>query len=145
MTDADGRATVQLPEWFEAANTDYRYQLTVIGQFAQAIIEEEIHDNAFVIRTDEPFVKVSWQVSGVHADPYAAANPLVVEVEKPERERGRYLHPEVYGQAQQMRIGPEVHSGPEKRAGVSPPNREDAEPFVRLRPDDARTQEGGAR
>jgi hypothetical protein len=29
---------VSLPEWFEALNTDFRYQLTVIGQFAQAIV-----------------------------------------------------------------------------------------------------------
>jgi len=25
-----------LPDWFEAENTDFRYQLTVVGQFAQA-------------------------------------------------------------------------------------------------------------
>ena len=37
-TDSQGQATVQLPEWFEVLNTDFRYQLTVIGQFAQAII-----------------------------------------------------------------------------------------------------------
>src|SRR5580692_7585198 len=34
-TDGQGRATVRLPEWFEVLNTDFRYQLTVIGQFAQ--------------------------------------------------------------------------------------------------------------
>lgn len=28
-TDAQGRATVQLPDWFEALNTEFRYQLTV--------------------------------------------------------------------------------------------------------------------
>jgi hypothetical protein len=31
-------ATVQLPEWFSVLNKDFRYQLTVIGQFAQAIV-----------------------------------------------------------------------------------------------------------
>ena len=30
-TDAAGLATVELPEWFEALNRDFRYQLTVIG------------------------------------------------------------------------------------------------------------------
>ena len=29
-TDADGYATVELPDWFEALNRDFRYQLTVI-------------------------------------------------------------------------------------------------------------------
>jgi hypothetical protein len=37
-TDAQGRAVVQLPEWFETLNRDFRYQLTVIGQFSQAIV-----------------------------------------------------------------------------------------------------------
>ena len=37
-TDANGKATVQLPDYFEAINKDFRYQLTVLGTFAQAII-----------------------------------------------------------------------------------------------------------
>ena len=31
-------ATVELPAYFEALNRDFRYQLTVIGDFAQAIV-----------------------------------------------------------------------------------------------------------
>jgi hypothetical protein len=30
-TDANGEAVVELPEWFEALNRDFRYQLTPIG------------------------------------------------------------------------------------------------------------------
>jgi hypothetical protein len=41
-TGSQGQATVQLPEWFEALNADFRYQLTVIGQFAQAIVAREM-------------------------------------------------------------------------------------------------------
>ena len=41
-TDANGKATVQLPDYFEALNMDFRYQLTVIGSFAQAIISQEV-------------------------------------------------------------------------------------------------------
>jgi hypothetical protein len=96
VTDAQGEAVVQLPDWFQALNTDFRYQLTVIGDFAQAVIASEVHDNRFGIRTDKPGVKVSWQVTGVRQDPYAKANPLVVEQDKPEGERGHYLHPELY-------------------------------------------------
>jgi trimeric autotransporter adhesin len=44
-TDSQGHATVQLPEWFQVLNTDFRYQLTVIGQFAQAIVAREIENN----------------------------------------------------------------------------------------------------
>ena len=41
-TDAQGKAMVQMPEWFEALNRDFRYQLTVIGQFAEAMVSSEI-------------------------------------------------------------------------------------------------------
>jgi len=96
-TDAQGEAIVQLPEWFEALNTDFRYQLTVIGQFAQAIVAREISGHRFTIRTNAPNVKVSWQVAGVRQDAYAKAHPMVVEQEKNARERGHYIYPELYG------------------------------------------------
>jgi len=96
-TDEDGYATVTLPEYFEALNRDYRYQLTVIGTFAQAIIAQEVADGQFVIQTDQPHVKVSWQVTGVRKDPWAEANRIVVEEDKPAEEQGTYLHPEAYG------------------------------------------------
>jgi len=96
-TDAAGYATVSLPAYFSAINRDLRYQLTVIGDFAQAVIAEEATGNEFVIRTDKPQVKVSWQVTGVRNDALARSNPMKVEVVKPDHERGTYLHPEAYG------------------------------------------------
>ena len=103
-TDAGGAATVGLPDYFETLNKDYRYQLTVIGQFAQAIISQEIHGNRFVIKTDKPSVKVSWQVTGVRSDAYVKAHPMPVEQDKPEQERGYYLTPEVFGQPEEKSI-----------------------------------------
>jgi hypothetical protein len=103
-TDSEGHATVQLPEWFQVLNTDFRYQLTVIGQFAQAIVASEIENNQFEIRTSAPNVKVSWQVTGVRQDAYAKAHPLVVEQEKDARLRGFYIHPELYGAPPEKQI-----------------------------------------
>lgn len=103
-TDADGNATVDLPDYFEAVNTNFKYQLTVIGQFAQAIIATEISNNSFTIKTDKPNVKVSWMVSGDRNDPYAKAHPMVVEQEKSTIEKGKYLHPELYGQPEEKGI-----------------------------------------
>lgn len=97
VTDADGAATIDLPEYFDALNEDFRYQLTAIGTFAQAIVTEEVRDNHFAIATDRPEVKVSWQVSGVRRDAFARANPFVADEEKPEEERGTYLHPDAWG------------------------------------------------
>jgi hypothetical protein len=103
-TDATGEATVQLPEWFEALNTDFRYQLTVIGQFAQAIVGHKIDNNQFRIRTNAPSVEVSWQITGVRQDAFAKTHPLVVEEKKEARLQGFYIHPELYGAPQEKQI-----------------------------------------
>jgi hypothetical protein len=113
-TDASGLATVNLPSYFEALNIDYRYQLTVIGAFAQVAIDREIRNNSFVIRSDKPNVKVSWQVSGVRNDAYAKANPMVVEKEKNENEKGKYLMPELFGQPKSKGIYNVADVKPEK-------------------------------
>jgi len=97
VTDGTGDATIQLPEWFEALNRDFRYQLTVIGQFAQAIVTQKVSNHQFGIKTDKPEVEVSWQVTGIRQDAWANAHRIPIEEEKNERERGFYLHPELYG------------------------------------------------
>ena len=103
-TDASGKVVVNLPTYFEAENVDFKYQLTVIGQFAQAIIGEEIHNNQFTIMTDKPNVKVSWQVTGVRNDKWAQSNRIVPEQEKKGAEHGKYLYPELYGQPKESGI-----------------------------------------
>ncbi len=105
VTDGGGTAVVTLPDWFESLNRDFRYQLTVVGQFAQAIIGSEIADNRFTIRTDKGNVKVSWQVTGIRQDAWANAHRIPVEEEKTDVEKGHYLHPELYGHKDQLAIG----------------------------------------
>lgn len=104
VTDASGFATVELPGYFMSLNKDFRYQLTVIGTFAQAIVSQEIAENKFVVQTDKPNVKVSWQVTGIRKDPYAEQNRIVPEVEKEPENKGQYLHPEVYGLPMTMHV-----------------------------------------
>jgi trimeric autotransporter adhesin len=96
VTDGHGRATVELPAYFEALNRELRYQLTVIGQFAQAIVVEKVRDNRFVIKTSKPGVEVSWQVTGIRHDAYANAHRIPVEEVKSPDEQGHYLHPELF-------------------------------------------------
>ncbi|MBA3322745.1 MAG: hypothetical protein H0T45_15030 [Pyrinomonadaceae bacterium] len=103
-TDAKGRAVVTMPDYFTALNRDFRYQLTVIGQFAQAVVFSEIKGNRFVIKTNKPSVKVSWQVTGVRQDAYAEAYRIQVEEEKQGVERGAYIHPELFNQPATKRI-----------------------------------------
>ena len=97
VTDKQGLATVELPDWFEALNRDFRYQLTVIGQFAQAIVVKKVDKNRFTIKTNKPAVEVSWQVTGIRQDAYANAYRIPVEEMKPRQEQGHYLHPELFG------------------------------------------------
>jgi hypothetical protein len=118
VTDGRGYATVTLPEWFEALNRDFRYQLTPIGQFAQAIVAEEIKDNRLVIRTDRPGVKVSWQVTGIRRDAYADAHRIPVEEEKLAEERGKYQHPELYHQPHEKGI--DFRPSVERHASMQP-------------------------
>jgi hypothetical protein len=104
-TDESGYATVTLPEYFEALNMEFRYQLTVIGEFAQAIIGEKISGNSFKIRTDKPNVEVSWQVTGVRNDAFAQKNRIKVEEDKEAENIGKYLNAEAFGQSSDKQIG----------------------------------------
>jgi hypothetical protein len=97
-TDANGEAIVRMPDYFEALNEDFRYQLTVIGQFADAIVLEKFKDNRFTIKTDKPNVEVSWQVTGIRHDPYAEQHRIPVVEDKPKGEPGTYLYPIEWGQ-----------------------------------------------
>jgi len=40
-------------------------------------------------------MKVSWQVTGIRKDPWANANRIEVEEDKPTKERGYYLYPDL--------------------------------------------------
>jgi hypothetical protein len=133
-TDGEGTATVQLPEWFEALNRDFRYQLTVLGQFAQAIVADKVANHRFRIKTDKPNVEVSWQVTGIRHDAFANANRLQVEEEKSTADRGHYLHPELFGASNEARIT--QHSAPHKApaepsaARTSPVRAEQPQPMI---------------
>jgi hypothetical protein len=126
-TDAKGYSTVTLPNWFETLNRDFRYQLTVIDEgdgdgFAQAKIVSGVKDNSFVIRTSVPLTTVSWQVTGIRHDRYADAHRIQVEVDKTPAERGKYIHPEVYGLPREVGIGYQA-ARDDKKAGAGQQDR----------------------
>ncbi|MGA8489370.1 MAG: hypothetical protein WB711_03045 [Terriglobales bacterium] len=104
-TDGQGSVVVPLPDWFETLNRDFRYQLTVIGQFSQAIVASKVANHQFTIKTDKPNVEVSWQVTGIRQDAWANAHRIPVEVAKAPADRGLYLHPELFGAPAEKNIG----------------------------------------
>jgi hypothetical protein len=105
-------------------NKDSRYQLTAIGAPGPNLyIPEEIseattttnyssksssnknnNNSHFKIAGGTSGMKVSWQVTGIRKDPWANANRVQVEEEKPDKERGYYLHPDHYGQPEEKGI-----------------------------------------
>jgi hypothetical protein len=116
--DAKGEAWVSLPEYFEALNRDFRYQLTSIGAPAPNLyVAEEVSHNRFKIAGGKPGGKVSWQVTGIRQDAYANANRIPVEEVKPPAEQGFYLHPELYGQPDSRRVGSGQYAGHAQKSG----------------------------
>ena len=97
--DAHGSAWITMPDYFEALNRDFRYQLTSIGRPQPSLyVGKELAGNRFQIAGGKPGGKVSWQVTGIRHDAYANANRIPTEEDKPAAEQGHYLHPEVFGQ-----------------------------------------------
>jgi hypothetical protein len=108
VTDGRGFATVRMPRWFQKLNRTFRYQLTIVGRsFAQAIIWSPIAHNRFTIRTNQPRVKISWQVTGIRHDPYANAHRIQVVLPKSKTDRGRFIYPRGYGKPRSDQIGVE--------------------------------------
>ncbi|MCB0701767.1 MAG: hypothetical protein R2863_11940 [Candidatus Kapaibacterium sp.] len=99
ILDNNGEAWVQLPNWFQALNKDFRYQLTPIGAPCSGLyIAQEVKDNRFQIAGGIPNLKVSWMVTGIRHDPYAEKNRIVVEVDKTPEQKGHYLQPDAFGE-----------------------------------------------
>lgn len=97
--DARGEAWVDLPDYFEALNQEFRYQLTALGRSAPSLyIADEVSGNRFHIAGGGGGQRVSWQVTGTRHDAYAQAHRIPNEVEKTGDERGKYIYPELFNQ-----------------------------------------------
>jgi hypothetical protein len=99
--DEDGAAWVDLPEWFEALNEDFRYQLTAVGGSAPNLhVAEEVSENRFKTAGGEEGMKVCWQVTGLartRGPPILA--PAVVPARAPQKRVSQRLpsYPAVFG------------------------------------------------
>jgi hypothetical protein len=97
VLDAQGAATVTLPDWFEALNRDFHYQLTSIGAPGPNLyVAAKVAGNQFGIAGGAPGSEVSWQVTGIRHDRWANQNRIPVELVKAPNEKGKYLHPKAY-------------------------------------------------
>ncbi|MFI0218839.1 hypothetical protein [Streptomyces lydicus] len=106
VLDERGEAEITLPDWFEALNERFRYQLTPLGRPAPDLhVSRKLSGNRFSVSGGAPGSEVCWLVTGIRHDPYALAHPLIVETEKEGEEHGRYRHPEPHGAPPDLAIG----------------------------------------
>jgi hypothetical protein len=135
--DRKGEAVVELPQWCEALNEEFRYQLTAIGKPAPDLhVARELRGGRFKIAGGRPGAKVCWQVTGIRRDAWARAHRIPVEEKKNRKERGHYLHPELLGKSPRRSIEWALHpekmkarQDAEKRRGKGRPRK-----LVRHRP-----------
>ncbi len=105
LLNENGEVWIELPEWFESLNRDFRYQLTAIGSPSPGLfIAREIESNRFKIAGGKPGGKVSWTVTGIRHDAYANAHRVPVEEAKSPAERNSYLHPELFGKPKDSNV-----------------------------------------
>ncbi len=103
--DSKGEAVIALPDWFGALNKDFRYQLTAIGAPGPNLyIAQKVSNNQFRIAGGTAGMEVSWQVTGIRQDAYANAHRIPVEEMKADKERGYYLHPDLFGQPEEKGV-----------------------------------------
>ncbi len=97
--DAHGSAVITMPDWFDALNRDFRYQLTAVGAPAPKLyVAEKMHGNQFRIAGGKKGQEISWMVTGIRQDAWANAHRIPTEEVKPPSEQGHYLHPELFGE-----------------------------------------------
>jgi hypothetical protein len=114
-----GEATILLPDWFEALNKDFRYQITCIGGFANIYIAEKVNKNKFKIAGGVDGLEISWQVTGIRKDAYAEKNRIPIEEDKKGNVKGKYMHPEAFGLSKDRGIDV-LHSQPEVTKATEP-------------------------
>ncbi len=105
VLDERGEAWVELPAYFEAINREHRYQLMPIGAPAPFLhVAQGVHDNRFLIAGGVPGIKVSWRVESVRNDLHVRVHGAPAVLDKPDSARGKYLHPELFGQPEESAV-----------------------------------------
>lgn len=103
--DANGEAVVSLPGYFDAANEAPEYHLTPIGASMPGVhIISEVANGSFKVAGGVAGKSVSWQVSARRADAWAKANHPGVEITKNPEQKGKFLHPELFGAKEDARM-----------------------------------------
>ncbi|MFH2141433.1 MAG: hypothetical protein ABIJ97_03350 [Bacteroidota bacterium] len=107
VLNSNGEAIVELPDYFEAINKNFSYQLTPVGASAPGLfIKQEISNGKFLISGGQPNLKVCWTVYSERNDAYLQKYPEKrnVEIDKRDGAKGNYLMPGLYNQPDSKKI-----------------------------------------
>lgn len=108
VLDGNGEATITMPTYFDAINTNFSYQLTAVGAaMPNLFVETELTTGGqFKISGGVANKKVSWVVYAERNDEWVRQYPnsKAVEIVKSAEESGKYLVPALYGQPANMGI-----------------------------------------
>ena len=106
--DSNGNASIKLPEYFNAINKDFSYQLTPVGAaMPNLFIKNKINSTGeFTISGGINNKEVSWVVYGVRNDKYLQVNPnqRKTVIEKPNHYKGRYWDVKSWGKTDEEGI-----------------------------------------
>ena len=95
--DQNGEAIIYLPDYFESINTNYSYNLTCVGGYANIYIKEKIKNGRFVIAGGQAGLEVSWTIYADRNDKYVQQYPESSKTVIDKRKTGIYISPELYG------------------------------------------------
>lgn len=107
ILDQNGEGTIELPDYFHSININFSYQLTPVGaSMPNLYVSQEIADGVFKVAGGEANKKVSWVVQAERNDKYMTKHPdrKVMEKEKKDYMKGKYLDPISWGQPESKGI-----------------------------------------
>ncbi|MBS1723765.1 MAG: hypothetical protein JSS66_12525 [Armatimonadetes bacterium] len=104
--NANGQASVSLPDYFDAIAKNPRYTLTAVGApMPNLYVSGQEVNGVFKISGGKPNGTVSWTVMATRNDPWVRANGAPTVIAKPQAERGHYLTPKLYNQPASKEFG----------------------------------------
>ncbi len=123
ICDAQGNASIQLPDYFESINTAFSYVLTPVGAPAPGLyVSQEIQGNSFSISGAQAGQKISWQVTAQRHDAWMQAHPFKAESQKPARKAGKLLSPQKGGEAKSYFSTPMLNRIQKMKAAANKPS-----------------------
>jgi hypothetical protein len=82
VLDSDGRARVDLPDYFDKINRNPRIQLTGVGSADIVFVAEDVRGNSFIIG-GKSGMKVYWTVVAERKDMHAEIARILTPIEQP--------------------------------------------------------------